>query len=32
MVENSEGVHNPELTMEALDKAEAAADEALAML
>ena len=32
MVENSEGVHNPELTMETLDKAEAAADEALAML
>ena len=32
MVENSEGAHNPELTWETLDKAEAAADEALAML
>ena len=32
MVENSEGAHNPELTAETLDKAEAAVDEALAML
>ena len=32
MVENSEGAHNPTLTFETLDKAEAAADEALAML
>lgn len=32
MVENSEGAHNPELTFETLDKAEAAADEALALL
>ncbi|WP_139650780.1 ammonia-forming cytochrome c nitrite reductase subunit c552 [Raoultibacter phocaeensis] len=32
MVENSEGAHNPELTFETLDKAEAAVDEALAML
>ena len=32
MVENSEGAHNPELTWETLDKAEAAADEAFAML
>lgn len=32
MVENSEGAHNPDLTFETLDKAEAAADEALAML
>ncbi|MEG1435631.1 MAG: ammonia-forming cytochrome c nitrite reductase subunit c552 [Gordonibacter sp.] len=32
MVENSEGAHNPRLTMDTLDKAEAAADEALASL
>lgn len=32
MVENSEGAHNPDLTFETLDKAEAAVDEALAML
>ena len=32
MVENSEGAHNSKLTNETLDKAEAAADEALAML
>ena len=32
MVENSEGAHNPELTFATLDKAEAAVDEALAML
>ncbi len=32
MVENSEGAHNHTLTAETLDKAEAAADEALAML
>lgn len=32
MVENSEGAHNSKLTEETLDKAEAAADEALAML
>ena len=32
MVENSEGAHNPELTFETLDKAEAAVDEALGML
>ncbi len=32
MVENSEGAHNPELTFETLDKAEAAVDEALALL
>lgn len=32
MVENSEGAHNPELTFETLDKAEAAVDQALAML
>ena len=32
MVENSEGAHNPDLTFETLDKAEAAADEALALL
>ncbi len=32
MVENSEGAHNPQLTMETLDKAEAAVDEGLAML
>ena len=32
MVENSEGAHNPDLTFETLDKAEAAADQALSML
>ena len=32
MVENSEGAHNPTLTNETLDKAEAAANEALALL
>lgn len=32
MVENSEGAHNPTLTFETLDKAEAAADQALALL
>ncbi len=32
MVENSEGAHNPDLTFETLDKAEAAADQALALL
>ena len=32
MVENSEGAHNPELTFETLDKAEAAVDQALSML
>ena len=32
MVENSEGAHNPTLTTETLDKAEAAANEALALL
>ncbi|MEA5020181.1 MAG: ammonia-forming cytochrome c nitrite reductase subunit c552 [Gordonibacter sp.] len=32
MVENSEGAHNPTLTMDVLDKAEAAANEALALL
>ncbi|WP_080799689.1 ammonia-forming cytochrome c nitrite reductase subunit c552 [Arabiibacter massiliensis] len=32
MVENSEGAHNSKLTEETLDKAEAAVDEALAML
>ena len=32
MVENSEGSHNPDLTFETLDKAEAAADQALSML
>lgn len=32
MVENSEGAHNPELTTETLDKAEAAVDEGLAKL
>lgn len=32
MVENSEGAHNPELTKDTLDKAEAAVDEGLAML
>ncbi len=31
MVENSEGAHNPSLTMDTLDKAEAAVDEGLAM-
>ena len=31
-VENSEGAHNPDLTFETLDKAEAAADQALSML
>ena len=32
MVENSEGAHNPTLTTETLDKAEAATDQALALL
>ena len=32
MVENSEGAHNPDLTTETLDKAEAAVDEAIALL
>lgn len=32
MVENSEGAHNPELTFETLDKAEAAVDQALSLL
>ncbi len=32
MVENSEGAHNPSLTFETLDKAEAAVDQGLAML
>lgn len=32
MVENSEGAHNPELTMDTLDLAEEAVDKALAML
>ena len=32
MVENSEGAHNPDLTEECLDKAEAYADEALELL
>ena len=32
MVENSEGAHNPALTFETLDKAEAAVDQALALL
>lgn len=32
MVENSEGAHNPALTKETLDKAEAAVDEGLALL
>lgn len=32
MVENSEGAHNPDLTEETLDKAEAAVDEGLALL
>ena len=32
MVENSEGAHNPELTNDTLDKAEAAVDQALSLL
>ncbi len=32
MVENSEGAHNPTLTWETLDKAQAAVDEAMALL
>lgn len=32
MVENSEGAHNPALTWDTLDKAEAAVDEAMALL